>query len=136
MTIDEAIVIAEGIYIDSTNEAYPYTEEFGHALSMILEELKLLETFKELYDAYNLIGTIEEFKTLKMNKTVLPIATISINKEDLQRMVDEKVAQIELDIQAIRAKAIDDVLEILKKYDVPFNADANYEILELKVGDK
>ena len=38
--------------------------------------------------------------------------------------------------QEIRAKVIDDVLKILKKYNVPFNGDANYEILELKAGDK
>lgn len=29
-------------------------------------------------------------------------------------------------------KAINDVLEILKKYNVPFRSDANYEILQLK----
>lgn len=31
-------------------------------------------------------------------------------------------------------KAIDDVLEILKKYNIPFHSDANYEILQLKEG--
>lgn len=32
----------------------------------------------------------------------------------------------------IRNKAIDDVLEILKKYNVPFHGEANYDILQLK----
>lgn len=43
--------------------------------------------------------------------------------EELFRKTNEK---------AIRDKAIDDVLEILKRYNVPFNCDANYEILQLK----
>ena len=32
----------------------------------------------------------------------------------------------------IRNEVIDDVFEILKKYNVPFSSDANYEILQLK----
>lgn len=43
--------------------------------------------------------------------------------EELFRKTDEK---------SIRDKAIDDVLEILKRYNVQFNCDANYEILQLK----
>ena len=43
--------------------------------------------------------------------------------EELFRKTNEK---------AIRDKAIDDVLEILKRYNVPFNCDANYEILQLR----
>lgn len=43
--------------------------------------------------------------------------------EELFRKTDEK---------SIRDKAIEDVLEILKRYNVPFNCDANYEILQLK----
>ena len=43
--------------------------------------------------------------------------------EELFRKTNEK---------AIRDKDIDDVLEILKRYNVPFNCDANYEILQLK----
>ena len=83
-----------------------------------VEEVKMLKDFKELYDAYNLIGTIEEFRKLKYKKNVLPIATIEFSKEDMQKIVDEKVAQIELDIQEIRNKAIDEfVKEIEAEYD-------------------
>ena len=78
-----------------------------------VEEVKMLKDFKELYDAYNLIGTIEEFRKLKYKKNVLPIATIEFSKEDMQKIVDEKVAQIELDIQEIRNKAIDDYMNEL-----------------------
>ena len=74
-----------------------------------VEEIKMLKDFKELYDAYKLIGTIEEFRNLKYKKNVLPIATIEFSKEDMQKIVDEKVAQIELDVQGIRAEAIDEL---------------------------
>lgn len=71
-----------------------------------MEEVRMLKDYKELYDVYKLIGTIEEFRNLKYKKNVIPIATIEFSKEDMQKIVDEKVAQIELDIQEIRAKAI------------------------------
>lgn len=76
-----------------------------------VEELELLQTFKELYEAYKVIGTIAEFRDLKINKNVVPIATIEINKEYIQKIVDEKVTQIEMDIQQIRNKAIDEFVE-------------------------
>ena len=79
-----------------------------------VKEVRMLEDYKELYDVYKLIGTIEEFRNLKYKKNVLPIATIEFSKEDMQKIVDEKVAQIELDIQEIRAKAIDEFAERLK----------------------
>ena len=76
-------------------------------------EVKMLKDYKELYDVYKLIGTIEEFRNLKYKKNVLPIATIEFSKEDMQKIVDETVAQIELNIQEIRAKAIDEFAEKL-----------------------
>ena len=79
-----------------------------------MEEVRMLKDYKELYDVYKLIGTIEEFRNLKYKKNVIPIATIEFSKEDMQKIVDEKVAQIELDIQEIRAKAIDEFAEKLK----------------------
>ena len=82
-----------------------------------VEEVRMLKDYKELYDVYKLIGTIEEFRNLKYKKNVLPIATIEFSKEDMQKIVDEKVAQIELDIQGIRAKTIDEfVKKICEKY--------------------
>lgn len=74
-----------------------------------VEEFKALKDYKELYDVYKLIGTIEEFRNLKYKKNVLPIASIEFSKEDMQKIVDEKVAQIELDIQEIRNQAIDEL---------------------------
>ena len=44
----------------------------------------------------------------------IPIANFSFSKEDLQEIVDEKVKEIELDIQAIRNKAIDDFTDKIK----------------------
>lgn len=80
-----------------------------------VEEVRMLKDYKELYDVYKLIGTIEEFRNLKYKKNFLPIATIKFSKEDMQKMVDEKVAQIELDIQKIRANTIDEFAHQLKE---------------------
>ena len=79
-----------------------------------MEEVRMLKDYKELYDVYKLIGTIEEFRNLKYKKNVLPIANITINEEDMQKIVNEKIKEIELDIQKIRAKAIDEFAERLK----------------------
>ena len=51
--------------------------------------------------------------------------------EELSRRRVEELFR-KTDGKAIRDKAIDDVLEILKRYNVPFNCDANYEILQLR----
>ena len=53
---------------------------------------------------------LEELKALRQNKKCIPFA-IQIDKNYLQKIVDEKLKSIELDIQAIRNKAIDDVME-------------------------
>lgn len=58
---------------------------------------------------------LEELKELRKGIKEIPIATIKISKEDMQKIVDEKVAQIELNIQEIRAKAIDEFAERLKE---------------------
>lgn len=58
---------------------------------------------------------LEELKELRKGIKEIPVATIKISKEDMQKMVDEKVAQIELDIQGIRAEAIDEFAERLKE---------------------
>lgn len=59
---------------------------------------------------------LEELKELRKGIKEIPIATIKISKEDMQKIVDEKVAQIELDIQKIRAKAIDGFAERMKDF--------------------
>lgn len=98
--------------IDAAIKALEEIQEY-RAIGTV-EEIKMLKDFKELYDAYKLIGTIEEFRNLKYKKNVLPIATIEFSKEDMQKIVNEKVAQIELDIQEIRAKATDEFAKRLK----------------------
>lgn len=62
---------------------------------------------------YRAIGTIEEFKALK-EKGVVPVGIVKFNKEDMQEIVDEKIKEVELDIQAIRNKAITEFAERLK----------------------
>lgn len=44
------------------------------------------------------------------------VCEIKIDAEMMQKIVDEKVAQIELDIQEIRAKAIDEFAQELLKH--------------------
>ena len=76
----------------------------------IVEDLEIaVQVLKEIRE-YRELGTVEELKALK-EKKVIPIATIKFNKEDIQEIVDEKVAQIELDIQEIRNNAIDEFAE-------------------------
>ena len=99
----EDLVQAKHIAIKALEEIKQY-----RAIGTI-EEVRMLKDYKELYDVYKLIGTIEEFRNLKYKKNVLPIATIEFSKEDMQKMVDEKMAQIKLDIQGIRAEAIDEL---------------------------
>lgn len=57
MTENKSIETIEKLFSDSTNEEYPYTEEFAQALYIILEEIQ----------AYWAIGTVEELKTMKEN---------------------------------------------------------------------
>lgn len=101
-TMDELIDFMYNVMDDSDEEAIPFVKEVIQALEEIQQ--------------YRAIGTVEEFKALKEKKNILPIATIKISKEDMQKIVDEKVAQIELDIQEIRAKAIDEFAERLKNF--------------------
>ena len=56
-----------------------------------------------------------ELKEIRKGIKEIPVATIKISKEDMQKIVDEKVAQIELDIQGIRAEAIDEFVKRLKE---------------------
>ena len=79
-------------------------------------------------------------KTLKEMGNVLPIATIKFSKEDMQKIVDEKVAQIELDIQEIRNQAIDEFFEQLQKYEdddmwLRLKMSSIYEIAEQMKGE-
>lgn len=57
-----------------------------------------------------IVEWLEKLKALRQNKKCIPFA-IQIDKNYLQKIVDEKLKSIELDIQAIRNKAFDDVME-------------------------
>ena len=54
---------------------------------------------------------IQEYKEEAEEQRKVAKSTIQIDKNYLQKIVDEKLKSIELDIQAIRNKAIDDVME-------------------------
>jgi hypothetical protein len=61
------------------------------------------------------------------------VCEIKIDAEMMRKIIDEKMTQIELDIQEIRAKAIDEFAENLKRkileeiYDVS-DRQKNYEV--------
>lgn len=44
-----------------------------------------------------------------------PFATVSFNKDELQKIIDKKAQEYEIDAEKIRAKAIDEFVEKLKK---------------------
>lgn len=66
---------------------------------------------------------LEELKELRKGIKEIPIATIKFSKEDMQKIVNKKVVQIDLDIQEIRTKAIDEFASIL----IPRLTDAIYQ---------
>lgn len=74
-----------------------------------------------------------EQEAKETNKKV--VCEIKIDAGMMRKIIDEKIGQIELDVQEIRNKAIDDVLAILNEYNVPFNADVNFKILDMKKGE-
>lgn len=55
------------------------------------------------------------------------VATFKFSKEDMQKIVDKKVAQIELDIQKIKADVIDEFAEEIRTicYKCPIGTDAD-----------
>lgn len=76
-----------------------------------------------------------------------PFVTIKFSKEDMQEIVNEKVKEIELDIQAIRNNAIDDFVEKIqweylngcgiKQREIEFLVNISNEVAEkLKDGGK
>ena len=94
------------------------------SINVARKELK--KHFGELYELGALLDSIpllEELEKLREGRNEIPIATITFSKKDLQKMVDEKIKDIKLDIQAIRNKAIDDFTEAL----IPRLTDAIYQ---------
>ena len=81
------------------------------------EDLEIaIQALKEIRE-YRELGIVEELNALK-EKKVIPIATIKINKKDMQELVDEKIIEFELDAKEIRNKAIDEFAERIKQGDV------------------
>lgn len=67
-----------------------------------------------VYEIIRLMDTLSEYEDLKEKEKCIPFATIQIDKNYLQKIVDEKLKSIELDIQAIRNKTVDDFAGKLK----------------------
>mgnify|MGYP002557420481 FL=1 len=95
MTIDEVI--------------QEYKEE-AEEQRKVAKSLKAEEYLFYAQKNEQIVEWLEELKALRQNKKCIPFA-IQIDKNYLQKIVDEKLKSIELDIQAIRNKAIDDVME-------------------------
>lgn len=127
MTENEAIKIINDKY--ETFFALSTTNDFDMAMATAIKTLEEIQQ-------YRAIGTIEEFKDLK-EKSVADevkennkqlVCEIKIDTEILQKIIDETVAQIELDIQGIRAKAIDEFAKQLKSDEFQkYNLDMVFE---------
>ena len=92
-------------------EEQPLLEAFGEAVKSLEEiqqyraigtvkDFKLLQTFKELYDAYNLIGTINEFRNLKMKD----INKNRFEKEIKTKIIDEMEEKLLTDVESFPAE--------------------------------
>lgn len=97
-----------------------------------------IEAVKEIQQ-YRAIGTVEECNKYKQSCLIV---TVTFDENQLKRIVDEKLEEYELDIQKIRAKAIDDFFEELQKYEeddmwLRLKMSSVYEIAEqIKAGGK
>ena len=100
--------MVERMTIDEVIQEYREEAEGERKAAKALDRIEL-----ESYAKKNeqIAEWLEELKALRQNKKCIPFATIQIDKKYLQKIVDEKLKSIELDIQAIRNKAIDDVME-------------------------
>ena len=117
--IDEAIAherdVAKEIYFEAMLcHANPDDEELDGCIKCSKYHEQLAEWLEELRE----------------KPKSIPIANITINKDILQELVDKKVKEIELDIQAIMNKAIDDFASKLIMYfadqkllNAPYNDD-------------
>ena len=74
----------------------------------VIEALREALSSLEEIQKYRAIGTVEECEKYKRSCIV---GVVKFDKEQLQSIVDEKVKDIELDIQEIRNCAIDEFLE-------------------------
>lgn len=64
-----------------------------------------------VYEIIRLMDTLSENENLKEKENVFLLQQSKFDKNYLQKIVDEKLKSIELDIQAIRNEAFDDVME-------------------------
>ena len=72
---------------------------------------------------YRAIGTVEECEKYKRSCIV---GVVKFDKEQLQSIVDEKVKDIELDIQEIRNRAIDEFSKIAIEEFTKFDLEHGY----------
>lgn len=72
------------------------------------------DCFEQIKEVRVIDEWTEEEKVFKEEPKELCIATVKINKEDMQEIVDQKAKEIELDVQTIRNKTIDEFVERLK----------------------
>lgn len=135
MTIDEAIndfkKMAENARNDIINgdNLEPQEKHYNSQLELYAKEKEQLAEW------------LEELKAYRETKPKeIPFATIKFSKEDMQELVNEKVKEIEIDIQAIRNKAIDECLGVLyrnagKIISIRFYEQIYNEIKQLKAGE-
>ena len=89
-----------------------------NVIEALRESLSAIEEIQK----YRAIGTVEECEKYKRGCIV---GVIKFDKEQLQSIVDEKVKDIELDIQEIRNRTIDEfskiAMEEFTKFDLSFS---------------
>lgn len=118
MTIDEAIEQERDIAEEQRkdNENCKYKSEYGCKGCAGYYSKPCIEYAKE---HEQLAEWLEELKELREAKPKeIPIATIKFSKEDMHELVSKKIKEIELDIKAIRNKAIDDFAEKLTEQQI------------------
>ena len=85
-------------------------------------EEEIAEMFLKTFDKA-IVGEINP------NANVIPVANITINKADLQRMVEDKVKDIEIDVQKLQEQTIDDFVKVLNDT-IPYDICDGQEAIE------
>lgn len=77
-------------------------------------------TSKEVQECLNKLANYEDLDergmVIRDGDPVKCFANITFDKDDLQKMVDEKVSEIELNIDKIREEVIDEFVKMLNEY--------------------
>lgn len=94
----------DAIYIIKDHMAFIGFSEYREALKMAIQALEEIQE-------YRVIGTVEE---CRKHKKGCCIATVTFDESQMQEIIDKKIKEFELDIQKIRAKAIDEFADKIK----------------------